>query len=215
MNLNTISIEVRHIDEHLPPVLSTDWYAKWKVRTVDVTCLSSPEGLLRTLTTEIFLVMVISSFVLQTSFWECLRLLKFCKISLQRSQEVDHWSVVLTGREYSPSLYIHLKSEDTKSIILPPFWGHFRPWESKKLPLCWEYFFRLHKKRKWKHNICTAKLGRLSGLEKNYWIWELLTYFILHRVNQPDKNKWIKCGLYFREAEYVISRISCNPPISL
>ena len=25
---------------------------------------------------------------------------------------------------------------------------------SKKLPLCWEYFFRLHKKRKWKHNIC-------------------------------------------------------------
>ena len=27
---------------------------------------------------------------------------------------------------------------------------------SKKLPLCWEYFFRLHKKRKWKHNICTG-----------------------------------------------------------
>ena len=24
-------------------------------------------------------------------------------------------------REYSPSVYIHLKSEDTKSIILPPF----------------------------------------------------------------------------------------------
>ena len=123
MDLHTISVEVRHIDENLPPFLSTNWYAKWKVRTVDVTCLSSPEGLPPTLTTEIFLVMVISSFVLQTSLWECLglRLLKFCKISLQRSQKVDHWSVVLTGREYSPSLYIHLKSEDTKSIILPPF----------------------------------------------------------------------------------------------
>ena len=34
------------------------------------------------------------------------------------------------------------------------FLCHFRPWESKKLPLCPEYFFRLHKKRKWKHNIC-------------------------------------------------------------
>ena len=37
------------------------------------------------------------------------------------------------------------------------FLCHFRPWESKKLPLCPEYFFRLHKKRKWKHNICTEQ----------------------------------------------------------
>ena len=125
------------------------------------------------------------------------------------------WSVVSLCENipppsvYSPQVWRYKKHHFTSFLC------HFRPWESKKLPLCWEYFFRLHKKRKWKHNICTAKLGRLSGLEKNYWIWELLTYFILHRVNQPDKNKWIKCGLYFREAEYVISRISCNPPISL
>ena len=54
-------------------------------------------------------------------------------------------------------LDIHLESEDPQkasfyllSVPLPSL-----GW-SKKLPLCWEYFFRLHKKRKWKHNICTA-----------------------------------------------------------
>ena len=92
---------------------------------------------------------------------------------------------VLTLGEYSPRRVYSPQVWRYKKHHFTSFLCHFRPWESKKLPLCWEYFFRLHKKRKWKHNICTAKLGRLSEIrEENYWI------LILERIAKRNNSNY-------------------------
>ena len=117
---------------------------------------------------------------------------------------------VLTLGEYSPRRVYSPQVWRYKKHHFTSFLCHFRPWESKKLPLCWEYFFRLHKKRKWKHNICTAKLGRLSEIrEENYGI------FILAKENNSNKElSETEFYMFLLHPEYGIFRISCNSPIS-
>ena len=56
------------------------------------------------------------------SLWLSLKVVKLGRVEVGLTGQ---WSYF--GRIFPRPLYIHLKSEDTKSIILPPFWGHFRP----------------------------------------------------------------------------------------
>ena len=101
-------------------------------------------------------------------------------------------------------LDIHLESEDPQkasfyllSVPLPS-----SGW-SKKLPLCWEYFFRLHKKRKWKHNICMAHSPQPENFitSQTHIFWQL---------NRGDTFPFLDLGLCWKK-KIRMELASCIP----